>query len=170
MADIPQVGDLQVAQDLDFQQRSWRFQRIGWTIFSLILLAAFAGLLGGGPLSAATAGGENEPLEVQYGRFARHHAPTQIKVMLQPGAVSGDEAHIWIDSQYLDGVELQAIVPEPESVEAEPDRMTYVFKVNQGDRPTNITFNVMPERAGVRNVRVGLDGGPTLNFRQIVYP
>lgn len=137
---------------------------------AVILLAAFAGLLGGGPLRGATAGGENEPLEVQYGRFARHHAPTQIKVMLKPGAVSGDAARVWIDRQYLDGVELQAIVPEPESTEAGPDRMTYAFKVNQSDQPTNITFNVMPERAGVRNVRVGLHGGPTLNFRHIVYP
>ncbi|PLS77907.1 MAG: hypothetical protein CYG59_21275 [Chloroflexi bacterium] len=170
MPDIPQVGDLQVSQDLDFQERSWRVQRIGWTIFSLILLAAFVGLLGGGPLSAASAGGENEPLEVQYARFARHRSPTQIEVKLQPGAVSGDEARVWVDSQYLDGVELQNIVPEPDSAEAAPDRMIYVFKVNQGDQPTSITFNVMPERAGVRKVRVGLDGGATLNFRQIVYP
>ena len=170
MGNAQQVGDLQVMQDLEFEQRSWRVQRIGWMILSLILGAAFVGLLGDGPISAATAGAEGTPLQVQYGRFARHHASVQMVIKLQPGAVQGDEARVWVDQQYLDGLELQNVIPEPESVEAGSDRYVYVFKLSEPGGRAEFSFDLNPVRNGVRQVRVGLDGGPELQFTQIVWP
>ena len=75
---IKQVEDLQVGEDLAFQERQWKVERIGWALMALIALAGLAGLFGGGPLSAATVGGDNLPLEVMYGRFVRHRTPTEL--------------------------------------------------------------------------------------------
>lgn len=170
MGDAQQAGDLQVPEDLDFEQRSWRVERVGWVILSLIMTAAFVGLLGDGPISAATAGAEGTPLQVQYGRFARHRAPVQMAIKLQPGAVPGDEARVWVDQQYLDGVELQNAMPEPESVEVGPDRYVYVFKLSEPGAGAEFSFDLIPVRIGIRQVRVGIDGGPELRFTQIVWP
>jgi hypothetical protein len=38
------------------------------------------------------------------------------------------------------------------------------------DQPATVTFSIMPDQMGLRTVRVGLDGGNTLTFRQMVYP
>ena len=170
MGNMQRVGDLEVTQDLDFEHRAWSVQRISWIIFSLIMGAAFLGLLGEGPLSAATAGGDGAPLQVQYGRFVRHRGTTQMEIKLQPGAVQSDEARVWVDREYLNGVELHNVLPEPESVEAGPDRYMYVFKLSEPGGGANINFDLMPVRTGIRNVQVGLEGGPELSFTQVVWP
>lgn len=101
MGNISQVGDLQVDQDLNYQQREWLVERVAWAVLALVVLAALAGLLGGGPLSQATAGGEGWPLQVQYGRFVHHRGPTDIQIQLQPDAVQGDKARVEVDRQWL---------------------------------------------------------------------
>jgi len=167
---MQRIGDLELPQDLDFQRRSWIAQRIGWAIMALVLLAGLAGLLGNGPLSIATAGGPGSPLEVEYGRFARHSGPTQMEIRLQPTAMQGDTARVWLDREYLRGIQVERVIPEPESVEVTADRAVYVFKVNQSDQPASITFYITPDLIGTHTVRVGIDNGETLTFRQIVYP
>lgn len=167
---MQRIGDLELPQDLDFQRRSWIAQRIGWAIMVLVLLAALAGLLGNGPLSIATAGRPGAPLQVEYGRFVRHGGPTQMDILLQPTALEEDTARVWVDREYLRGIEVERVIPEPESVEVTADRAVYVFKLNQPDQPASITFYITPDLVGAHTVRVGLDNGETLSFRQIVYP
>ncbi len=136
---------------------------------ALVVLAALVGLLGGGPLSQATAG-EGAPLQVQYGRFVRHRAPTDMEIRLQLGAVQEDKARVWVDRAWLDTINLQSVVPEPESVEAGGDRLIYVFQLEAPGEPATIKFDYMPIRFGVRTVTIGLDGGEGVNFNQVVYP
>ena len=170
MGGMQRIGDLELSQDLDFQRRSWRVQRIGQGLMLLVVLAALLGLLGGGPLSRATAGAANAPLQVDYGRFVRHGGPTQMDIRLQPGAAHGGSARVWLDRAYVDGIEIERIEPEPTCVEAGHDRISYVFTMNPPDQPATVTFSIMPDQMGLRTVRVGLDGGNTLTFRQMVYP
>ncbi|HEX6289630.1 MAG TPA: hypothetical protein VFZ66_10595 [Herpetosiphonaceae bacterium] len=128
MSNWQQVGDLQIEQDLQYQQRMWTVERIGWLLL----------LLGGGPLSMATAGDQGAPLQAQYGRFVRHGGQAQLEIRLQPGAAQGTEARVWIDRAYLDGIRIEHITPEPESIEAASDRMIYVFKLSQPGQPTSL--------------------------------
>ena len=41
MGSMQRIGDLELSQDLEFQRRSWRVQRIGQGVMLLVLLAAF---------------------------------------------------------------------------------------------------------------------------------
>ncbi len=167
---MQQVGDLELNQDLDFQRASWTVQRIGRAIMVLVTLAALAGVFGRGPLSRATAGDESALLQIKYNRFERRHGPTQMEIQVGQGAIQGDTIRLWVDREYLQGNQVESVVPEPDSMEARPDRMIYVFKVNQPGAGTTITFNMNPQQIGPRTVRVGLDNGQELSFRQFVYP
>ncbi len=168
---IQRVRDLEISQDLDFQRNSWTVERVGWVVMTLVVIAALLGLLGGdGPLATATAGDDIDPLQVHYRRFLRKHSPTQFQIDLQPGAVQGEEARIWIDREFLEGYEIRNIVPEPDSVEAGADRMIYVFTLDQASQPTTISFNVQAQQIGPAMGRVGLDGGQDVEFSQLVYP
>jgi hypothetical protein len=40
---LGRVNDLEVEQDLDFQQRMWAFERAGWIVMLLVISAALAG-------------------------------------------------------------------------------------------------------------------------------
>jgi len=167
---LHRLGDLEVSQDLDFEHRSWRVQRIGWVLFSLVLLAALLGLLGGpGPLSTTTAG-EGSPLEVVYERFARHNNPTELMLQLQPGAVPGDEVRVWVNTQYLEAIQIERIEPEPNQVEISPQRITYVFPLSDSGAGGRVVLHLMPQAIGRHEVRMGVEGELEHRFTQIIYP
>lgn len=167
---LSRVGDLELGQDLPFQRRSWLVQRVGWGIVLLLLLAAAAGLLGSGPLSEETARSADGALGVRYGRFVRHRAPTTLQLQLAPGVADQGQVRLWLDLQYLDGLTIENVFPEPERVEAGPGRAIYVFTLASPDQPATITFNLLHEGSGPTHLQLGLDGGPALDRRQFVYP
>ena len=56
MSDLRRIGDLDLNQDLDHEARESRAQSIGWAVIAVLLVAALAGLFGGGALSSRMAG------------------------------------------------------------------------------------------------------------------
>jgi hypothetical protein len=173
MADDSRVGEMEVGQDLEFQRRSWWWQRVGWALMVLTLVAALLGLFGsGGLLAAAEAGGRGSALWVEYNRFGRLDAEdTTLRVHLEQGAASGGGlVRLWLSREYLEGVVIRTITPEPESVEAGPDRFTYVFRASDPSRPVVLTFHLEPDRMGRLPGQIGLEGGQTISFSQFIYP
>ncbi len=164
------VDDLQVDQDLEFQRREWKLERTGWLIMGLLVLAALLGVFGSGLLSGAVAGSPNGQLQVGYQRFARQQTTSELQVRVQPGAVQEGKARIWVDAAYLESFQIERILPEPESVEVSPERLTYVFDVRNADRPMEVVFFGLPQKVGWRTGRAGLDGGQEVTFGQLIYP
>ena len=46
-----QREDLELETDESFQRNEWRIQRVGWIVWSLVIIAGLIGLLGSGPMS-----------------------------------------------------------------------------------------------------------------------
>lgn len=170
MPEPKRVGDLEVTQDMRHQRLEWKIERVCWAVMALVAAAALAGLLGHGPLSSAVAGERGSTLWAEYNRFERYQGPTTIRVHLGAGASRDGQVRIWINRDLIENVELNHIDPEPESVEAGGDRFVYVFRVLDTTRPTSVTYHFEPNKYGTMPVRVGLDGGPELSFRQFFYP
>lgn len=162
------VGDLERDRDLHFQRREWTVQRAGWLVMLAIVLAALIGLFGGGPLSTATA--KVEPLQLQYTRFERRHAPTKLEVSVASGAVSQDQVEIWLSSDYLARIEITSIVPEPEEVSETNDRVIYRFNIDDQTRAPRILMTLEHDEPGLTTCRIGMVDGPELAFWQVIYP
>jgi len=174
-AQIERVGSLEIEQNLGLQRRMWRVQRVGWGVMALLVLAAAAGLTGSGPLSHASAGTPGGPLRLGYDRFLHAEGLTTLEVHLGGsngnGAKSGDgERRIWISRAYLEKVPVERSVPEPERVEVGPDRVTYVFAETASGSPALVTFYGSVRTVGRVEGHIGLPEGPSLRFRQFVYP
>ena len=75
MTEKNQKGALSLNQNLIFQKRFWRAQRIGWGVLTVALLAALLGVFGSGPLSHTTVSDASGRLTITYERFARLLAP-----------------------------------------------------------------------------------------------
>lgn len=170
MAQVQRVGELEISQDLAFQRRSWAVQRAGWAGMVLLLLAALLGLLGPGPLARAAAGDRAGVLWVEYHRFERYKASATLRVHLGARPWPEGKARVQVSRKYLEGLQVEQVTPQPEGVEAGADSLTYIFRVSDPNRPTAITFSLKPEQIGWHEGRVRLDGGPALDFRQVVYP
>ncbi|MDF5723397.1 MAG: hypothetical protein PUP91_23580 [Rhizonema sp. PD37] len=170
MANLKRVGDLEIEQDLDHQERVWFLQRIAWFVMALATLAGLLGVFGTGVLSNAKAGKQTDPLWVEYERFERFQSQTKLRIHFNPNAERAGEIRVWFKLDYIENVQLQQITPEPKSVEAQSDRLIYTFSHPKPDQPTAVTFYMQPEKIGPLSGSVGLETGSPISFNQLVYP
>ena len=170
MTNLRRVGDLEIDQDLDYQQRSWFVQRIGWLVMGLFVLAGLLGLFGTGLLSNAKVGEQTDPLWLEYERFERFQSPTKLRLHFNPQTNPTGKIRVWFKRDYLENIQLQQVTPEPESVEAQSDRFVYTFANSKLDRSTTVTFYLQPDRVGALSGSVSLGTGSPLSFQQFVYP
>ncbi|MDQ3870976.1 MAG: hypothetical protein M3301_05080 [Chloroflexota bacterium] len=142
---------------------------MGWTAITLLLVAALIGLAGEGPLSLATASDEGAGFQVEYYR-SRHGSPEQLKIRVREPATRGGEVRVSLDREYVEGVVLEAVVPEPDTVQARTEWIVYAFTVEPAQGSTTVTFNVTHQKVGLVAVRVALGDGAPVTFSQFVYP
>lgn len=170
----PHDKGVQIEADIPFTRREWYVQRVAWAGMALVLAAGLLGGFGRGPMSSASvrAGG----LVVEYERFPRHGAPEQLRIRVEPGAArtsgSGPEAglvRVWLPRHLVDRVEMSAISPEPESAATSSERVTYAFRAAPS-RPTVVSFRFRPDGYWLRRLQVGVEGGPTVEATQFIYP
>lgn len=170
MAERQRVGDLEIYQDLAFEERAAWWQRAGWLVLTLVLLAGLLGLFGDGPLSRAGAGAPDGPLRVEYDRFGRLLGETELRVQLGAGTARDGTVRLWLERDYLDRMRPRRIAPEPEGVEAGPDRLIYTFRVADAGAPAQIIFTLEPAALGAGGAHLGLVDGPTVRLDQLIYP
>ncbi|MDQ3657829.1 MAG: hypothetical protein M3457_22490 [Chloroflexota bacterium] len=166
---MKRVGDLEIDQDVGFEQRQWKIQRAGWVVMALIVVAALSGVFGSGPLSAATAGDE-ETLVVHYQRFVRHQGQGELVVKVGPNQASAGEVEFWITMEYLGEIDLQGISPEPDEVRSAGDRQVFVFLVDDPAQPLEVTITYFPNGLGRVSGAAGLLDGASVSFTQFGYP
>jgi hypothetical protein len=165
------VGGLQIEQDLAFERRSWRIQRILWVVVGLVLLSALAGLTGRGPLSRVQAGSRGLGLEIRYQRYERLHAPAAVELVMRPADASDPVVSLWIERRYLEAFEIEQVVPEPLQSMMGRDHVRYDFIALRPGEPLAVRFSLAPRRAGLAQGRWGLDAGSrSVALRQYVYP
>jgi hypothetical protein len=159
---------IELGQDMEFQRRSWTAQRFAWMLLALCIAAAFVGLWGSSPMSQRIASATDGSFHIEYQRFARFKAPTQLSLHFKPQAVRAGEVRLWVATSYLERFVPRQIVPAPRSAEAGEQRVVFVFAAEPG-RGGTVIFDMQPQGMGSVAAQAGV-GEATLGFRQFVYP
>ena len=172
MAEAKSIGSIEIAQDLDFQRKSWRVQRAGWAVMLALTVFALAGLFGGGPLSSASAGDEKLGFLVRYERFTRLTAPQTLYLDVSSTLIRPDSTvAVWLSRKWLETNQVEQITPEPESTRVTPDAMEYSFRATGGaNAKLTLRFDLETRSMGRRRGSAGVTGGPAAEFTQLAYP
>jgi hypothetical protein len=169
--ETPQRSRLDLEEDKNFRRKFCKVQNIVWVFMLLFLIAGMLGFLGGsGPFASSAAGNTMSSLTVEYPRFLRNRAPTDLAIYVNTEHATYDRLSIEIERRFIERYEIQYINPEPSEVKAGEQSMTYVFELADSERETRITFNVQPERFGYTAGWIRLEGEPEIRFWQIIYP
>lgn len=162
---------LQLEEDIAFERREWRAQRIGWVLMAFVIAAALAGAFGNGYLSHARARGSDSNLVVSYDRIVRYGAPTVLEFQLT-APTAAKELQLWIARPYLDGLEIQSVLPEPTNVTSAPGSVIYSFGYSGAatTQPHKVRFLVQPTKRGARRGKAGVPGYDSVAFAQFVLP
>ncbi|MBI1897685.1 MAG: hypothetical protein HYZ57_17050 [Acidobacteria bacterium] len=168
MSRIPQVGDLQIHQNLEHSKREAKVERVAWAFFLLILAAAVAGILGPGPLSHAVAGTRDSALWIEYNRFEHSRRPGELVVHIGPSA--GGKVGLSLSRDYFERVQIANIEPAPERTVLTPEAYIYEFARGDPARPAAVILHFEARRAGFTRVRMRLDSGAQVGFTQFFFP
>ena len=153
---------LEIDEDLTFQKKEWRAQRIGVVALSLLVLAALLGLTGrGGFLSHGEAVDAVGTVRVEYERFVRRGSRSTMKLHLR--GASGD-VRFWVGAPYIERVRIESVAPAPELASVEQNRHVYLIRSGSGD--VTVTLEMTHESMGRLNAEVGVVGGPSVQFSQ----
>lgn len=161
--------DLDIEEDVPFQERAWRVERVGWTVMALVIAAALAGVLGPGPFSKTELSDRSVKMKAEFNRFERYQSPVILKVRIDPAVVSGEEVPLTLNRGFVDEVEMKHIDPEPERIETSGAHLNYYFAASSNS-PAHITFHYEPNRFGKMPVELSAGQNIKLSFEQFYFP
>lgn len=159
--------DLELTEDFTFEQREWKVQRLAWLIVALLVLLGLLGLFGPGPLSSRTLTSSDGTLRLEYNRFERYQAPSELRLYF--AASEQTKARVWISGQFMQNMKLETISPPPEQVEMRDAGVIYTFRVPRGQSGAAV-FHLQTEKMGAKPLRLRLNDGPILEAPYWVYP
>lgn len=167
---MKRVGDLEINQDLDLQERGWRIERFSWVVMLLLIVLALLGLFGTGPLSSASAGDTDSGISARYQRFVRQGGNESITISINPDQVSQGRIELWLSSTFLNQIDIMQIIPQPDEVQSSGSGQTYAFLADSPSGPITVSFSYRPQTVGRLPVEARVAGGPGVEFTQYAYP
>jgi hypothetical protein len=168
--ELKKTGDLEIAEDLKFEKRQWTVERIGLLVMVAFIVAAILGAFGKGVFSKKIIEAADNSLSMEFDRFARLDAQTDLKLQVANKGSADPELRLWLDREYMSGFEVKEIYPEPERMDLNAGRTTFVYRVSKQDGPLLIHLILEPNEVGFFDGLAGLEGGDPISFRQFVYP
>lgn len=168
--EVPMVDDaVAVGEDLKFQERWWKFERITWSIFIVILLADVLGAFGGGPLAKAKIDEPGTGMNVTYERVERTGTPSMMSVQFGPDAVRDGKVTLFVSDTVVKGLGAQRVIPQPETSSLTGDGVTYTFPAS-ATAPGQVRFELSPSGPGVFRYRLQIPGKTGVMRSVVVMP
>ena len=156
-----------VQEYMRVQQRHWRLERVGWVVFLLIVLLAVLGVFSQGVLSLTTARSADAALTVDYQRFERNSAASEINVRLQ--GEPGEVMQLELTGDLLDKFAIDSIQPEPLSSESFRGGLRLSFRTDQaGD--ASVYLAVRAAAIGSSLSQFAIAGAAPIAVDQFIYP
>lgn len=160
---------LELEQDPSAWRREWRFERFGWVMLALIVVAALAGVFGDGPAARRDHRSAVGSLRVEYDRVVRYGAATVIVVTIGAREPADSVAVFRLGRPFLDGFDVEVISPEPVETRATAGFVEYHLRRAAPGTATRIDLNATPRRRWRQSARLGTDAG-TLDLPLFVLP
>ena len=158
---VPKVGDgVAVGEDLAFQRKWWRFERLIWLFFLLVLLCDVLGLFGRGWLAKDRRSTPDHAVTLNYERIARASTPSIMTLRFGPEAIHDGNIRLYISDSLVKPLGAQRISPQPSVSAVGNDGITYTFPATQA--PATVQIALEPSFPGAHPFRLQLLNGATI--------
>ena len=166
---VPKVDDtIAVGEDLDFQRRWWKLEKVIWSIFVLILIADLSGALGRGPLANAKAQTSDGTLHVKYERIQRENTSSIMTVLPGAAAIHNGQFQLFVSDSILKQFGAQRIIPQPATSTVGGGGVTYTFPATT--TPMTVQFELKPSFIGAHPFTLAVPGSEAIQAKSFVLP
>lgn len=167
--EVPKVDDaIAVGEDLAFQERWWRFERITWSIFILLLIADCLGAFGQGWLAQRKIEQPQTGMSVQYDSIERTGTPSMMRVQFEPDAVKDGKVELFVNDAMVKGLGTQRVIPQPASSVIVEGGIIYTLPAKS--RPGQVDFELEPGAPGMQWFTLQVQGMKAVSARVVVMP
>ncbi|MCJ8206835.1 hypothetical protein [Pseudomonas sp. RGM2987] len=156
-----------VHEDMAYQLKVWRFERVGWYVLVLLVVLTLLGLFSRGPLSSADVQSRDGRLGVTYEKFHRNGSSNPLVLHLkgQPNAL----LEVELGGEWLQGFNVEAMQPQPvRSASAGQGMKLWIQADAQGQ--ASLYLSLLGEGLGRYESRVAMPGGSAVSFDQFIFP
>lgn len=166
---IPKIDNaVAVGEDLHFQEHWWKFERLVWIFFFLVIVADAIGLFGQGWFAHARLHQPGSALDIKYDRVERETTPSQVTVRFGPDAAIGDTVKLFISDSVVDDLGNQRIAPQPASSAIGNGGVTFTFPYT--GQPASVLLSLEPSKPGIFHFTMNVPGHPAVTARVVVVP
>lgn len=166
---VPKVkGGAAVGEDLDFQRRWWRFERIIWTFFAIILLCDLLGVFGRGPLAKRKRTAADNTLTLEYERIERAQTPSMMTLHIQPSAIHDGKVELFVSDSVIKPLGAQRVAPQPSVSTVGNGGITYTFPAS--GTPADVRLQLMPTLPGLHHFTVQVKDASPVEASVFVFP
>jgi hypothetical protein len=161
---------LDLEEHLRVQRIGWLVSRIAWSVMAAIVVAALAGVFGGGPLGARTSV-HPSGIALHYDAFGRYGADSILRFEVPASAAEGDDRSVWLDADYVQSMKVDNISPEPDMVTQSDGGYRYTFVVSDRASVLEVTFDLTAAKVG--RTHGGFSDGTAdqiTTFAQFIFP
>lgn len=161
-------GAVSVGEDLEFQERWWKFENVVWSFFALLLLLDVLGVFGRGWAAKAKTATSDGALNIQYERIERTMTPSVMRVHFGPNAAIDGKYKLFVSASVVGELGNQRIAPQPESSSVGDGGYVYTFPAL--GEPAVVSFSLEPASPGIYHWKLGIPGGAAIQKRVVVVP
>lgn len=166
---VPKVaGEIAVGEDLEFQRRWWRFERIVWGFLLLVLVADVLGLFGRGWLSKAERHSTDGALTLHYEWVERASTPSIMTLDFGNPAIHDGRVQFYVSSSVVRPLGAQRISPQPQSSTIGDGGITYTFPATAA--PMTVQIELMPSFPGIHPFEIRVPGSQPIRGKIVVVP
>ena len=159
---------ISVGEDLQFQEKWWKFESVVWSIFALLLVLDLLGFFGRGWVANARAVTPDGTIRLKYERIERTMTPSTLSVDFGPDAIQNGKYKLFVSANLVQALGNQRVAPQPEISEVGDGGYTYTFPA--GGPSATVNFSLEPSAPGVYRFVLGVPGGQMIERRVVVVP
>ena len=156
-----------VRENMAYQVKVWRFERLGWYALVLLVILGLLGLFSRGPLSTRDAHGVDGKVRVQYEMFHRNGStnPMQISVIGAPNAT----VELDLDGSLLEGFSIETLQPEPIRASSAGQGMKLWVQTDTDGR-ANLHLTLRGDGLGLYKSKISSPGATPVTLDQFIFP
>lgn len=124
---------------------------------------------GNGPISWTTASADDGSLDVTFERFGRRGGSQSLAVTAPATAADGGVWEIELSQGFLDSMKIDAITPQPKSVEAVDGGIRYTFS-QAGGADLEAELSLTPQKLWSRDAEIRIAEKEPVHLNQFLFP
>lgn len=100
-----------IREDMAYQLKVWRFERLGWYVLVLVVLMGLMGVFSRGLLSSRDVRSDDGKVRVEYEMFHRNGSTNSMKITLS--STPDTQVELGLAGQLMEGFSIETLQPIP---------------------------------------------------------